>query len=822
MCDYLYLLHVITEDTISLNCKKLALLGPPKVGKTAFQALFFNWLAPKHHHSTAIASRSVQVVERITDIAEDKVWDVVKAEEVLETLSDAISDEKKEPEDKATGVSSSTLQHLQSKTPDMSLEGKSSNVDFTSPKSVNNKTPMHKLAIKMAKQECSNKIPVTVLQLSEYRKSKGGKRSRELHKATWVHVLDSGGQLQFADVSRAFLRGNAVNFILVKLTEKLSDKPSFVYSVNGTLISVPSELQMTNLQLIEHYVHSVAASNTCTVSIDGKEISTKPFFVIIGTYYDKVKGLFFSTTESIEEKNKQILSTLEEFHDQFIFHNKSSNELIFPVNNLCWINRKKISDEIRERIMSQEGIGFKVPIPIRWYLFELQMREKGSSDHGIVSIESCYDIGTTLGMSKKDVKTSLVHFDSLTLCLYYEKVLPNVIFTNPQYLLDILSGLVCTSFVVDLTLVLPKGVSLSPDTQQMLQRDGVFEESILDDLGLPFLESLFPPRDFLLLLQYLFIVSPIPIKRSNSTVCDSTVPDSTVQRFFMPILLPPVRMSEEQKKAFIQTCDPLIITFNSKLVPQGLFPTLIVSLLSRRDKPHFFIDSRSPLFPRQLRHAVKLFSERLFGSIFLCDNLKSIEIIFTGRTRHCYTLHQVILECLSASAELLSYDMKALISVRCMRHHTLAASNDEPHPITVCDTEYPPVVGCSLENDHSPIPIDNKRQYCWLKDLSSVVRIDNIILPEGSVLNESHAPIILKAISKIVNEWETLGLFLGIENEELKLIHSKSFYQIDVSRKDMIVHWLKTGTATREKLIQALEDLGRNDVAAEVKRLPKH
>ena len=87
--------------------------------------------------------------------------------------------------------------------------------------------------------------------------------------------------------------------------------------------------------------------------------------------------------------------------------------------------------------------------------------------------------------------------------------------------------------------------------------------------------------------------------------------------------------------------------------------------------------------------------------------------------------------------------------------------------------------------------------------------------------DESHAPVILKAINSIVNEWETLGIFLGIQNEELKLIHSKSFYQIDVSRKDMIVHWLKTGTATREKLIQALEDLKRNDVAAEVKRLPK-
>ena len=531
-------------------------MGPPNVGKTAFEALLFNWPAPRHHHSTAIASRPVRAIERITDIAEGKVWDVVEAKEILKMLSDAISDVTKE--DQATGVSSSdgsTLHHSISKSP--SLEGESSvtgPVDSTGPH--DDETTKHEPTINIMEQEHTKEI---LGLLEDKRKSKRGKRSRELHKATWVHVLDSGGQPQFADVSRAFLRGNAVNVILVKLTEKLSDKPSFVYSLDGIAINAPSELQMTNLQLIEHFVRSVAASkNTCTVSIDGKEISTKPFFIVIGTYYDKAKGFFNKklTSESISDKNRQILSSLEEFRDQFIFYDKSSNDLIFPVDNLCRMNRKKISSQIRERIMSQEGIGFKVPIPIRWYLFELQMRDKGSSDHGIVSIESCYDIGTTLGMSKKDVKTSLVHFDSLTLCLYYEKVLPNVIFTNPQYLLDILSGLVRTSFVSDLKLILPKGVSLSPDTQQMLQKDGVFEESILDVLGLPFVKSLFTPRDFLLLLESLFVVSPI---KSS---------DSTAQQFFMPIVLPPERLSEEQKKAFTQSCDPLIITFNSKLVLQ--------------------------------------------------------------------------------------------------------------------------------------------------------------------------------------------------------------------------------------------------------------
>ena len=150
---------------------------------------------------------------------------------------------------------------------------------------------------------------------------------------------------------------------------------------------------------------------------------------------------------------------------------------------------------------------------------------------------------------------------------------------------------------------------------------------------------------------------------------------------------------------------------------QGLFPTLIVSLLSRKEKPHFFIDSRSPVFPRQLRYAVRLYSEDLFGSIFLCDNLKSIEIIFTGLTRHCYALREVILECLSASAELLSYDMKALeIStlVRCTCKHTIPANDSDPHPITISYKETPPVIGCSVEAALPVVPLNNEKQSCWL------------------------------------------------------------------------------------------------------------
>ena len=86
--------------------------------------------------------------------------------------------------------------------------------------------------------------------------------------------------------------------------------------------------------------------------------------------------------------------------------------------------------------------------------------------------------------------------------------------------------------------------------------------------------------------------------------------------------------------------------------------------------------------------------------------------------------------------------------------------------------------------------------------------------------DQSHAPIILQALKKIVFEWEILGLYLGIEDCVLKEIKYNCRDQVQVCRKDMISYWIKTKSATRDCLIMALKDAKRNDVAAEVKSIP--
>ena len=591
-------------------------MGPPCVGKTAFKSLLFNWSAPRFHNSTALATRPVRALERVTGRDEGKIWERVTSLDLLRMLSDAIhaleEDSQHETDDPISEDASETI--ISTESPKETTTGESSITGLTkqnvksysaalpsptavmstvSEKDFNELDSDIDSTIQPNQPEKETKVFTTInmsssnttissneatrpvvssaspaKELSSYDiDMKSDKYAQELakvfaqhektqnrHKATWINVLDSGGQPQFADVSRAFIRGNTINVICTRLTESLFEKPQFCYSLNGKLLNQPSELQMNNLQLIEHFLRSIVSSKNAIVVKGNKSL---PLFMIIGTCYDKIKGVRKLFYESLEFKNEQLLSTLSEFHDHFIFPNDDPKKLIFPVDNLCWWNRKKISSSLRQHIMSyQKEIAITAPIPVRWYMFELCLKEEASQeDHGIISLESCCGIGVSLGMDGNDVKKSLSHLHTMALFLYFPIVLRNVIFTNPQYLLDMLSALIRVSFVDSLEDILLEGKSIAPDTHRAFREFGVFEDSLLDSVCLPFVSSLFSKNAFLTLLRYLHIITPL-----------ST--NDGIKRYFMPVVLPPEQAKEEDIVLFQKKCDPMIITFGSKVVPQ--------------------------------------------------------------------------------------------------------------------------------------------------------------------------------------------------------------------------------------------------------------
>ena len=581
------------EGYVSLNNIKMVICGPPCVGKTAFRSLLLNNPRPLKHNSTPITARPVKAIERIA--AGRIIWEEIGEEDLLHMLYDTIcnTDELNESQSyfefstttkpSLDSSSTTTISLLDSSSTttksslDSSTTTKSSldsstttkpSLDLSPPTSMSESTSSLLLSQPALPQQHSHAVhaplsPVATPQPEDLNYvskkivkalAKERKGLQKLHEVTWIHLLDSGGQPQFTDLLRMFVRGNSIYIIVMKVTESLHEKPTFVYSIDGKPLNAPKEMTTTNLQIIESFVHSVAATTR-----DQLGDKSQPAFAIVATHCDQSRlRRLLGRKETIKEKNEELLSHLSEFLDLFIFYNRDSNELIFPVDNLCWLSREKISTDIRLRLLStRSDISFSVEIPARWYVFDLNMKEEASKEtHGMISLESCYTIGRKIGMDNSEVDRCLIYLDSMRLCIYYPNLLPHVVFTDPQFLVESLSNIVRVSFVDDLHLILPDGVSLSHDVILSLKKDGVFEESLLITLGLTFIPCLFSKSNLLLLLQHFRVISVIKAPHTSPT------------RYFIPILLPAERLPEEQKTVFSQKIDPLLITFNRSIVIQ--------------------------------------------------------------------------------------------------------------------------------------------------------------------------------------------------------------------------------------------------------------
>ena len=533
------LAQTLKEGSVNVQILELVLVGPPAVGKTSFLHLLFNKPGPKYHNSTAIASESFHTIN---------IWERMKGIELLRRVMEVL-----------TNFSDYEVDNRSTPNTPHSMD-KCINYAFTSVQYADQEdiTSVEPTATKVT-SDATNLDPESDSDAPYYSDQildilAKGNTSKELHASTWIHIIDSGGQPQFADISRAFFRGNSLNVIVTKLNEFLSDKPKFLYSVDGQVVHQPSLLQMTNLQVIEYFVRSIVSAKH-TVAKSFHKLNFKPLFCIVGTNYDcsyKMTTLF-KELETLHEKNSQLLHALHEFRDHLIFYNESEDQLIFPVDNTSnlW-NKNQIYEDICKCITSYKNVTAEVEIPIRWYFFESCLKKVAEKvDHGIVPLSRCLEIGQELKMKASDT-TLCIEYLNLSLVLYFPDVLDNVVFTNPQYLVTLVTSIIRASCVDPVKCKIFKDCAPYPGWNQQLRHKGIFESKLPDALqDLKFVEGLFTKDNFLALMEHLCIISPL-----------------NDQQYFIPAALPISHISEEEKKYFKKASQPMLLQFESKVVPQ--------------------------------------------------------------------------------------------------------------------------------------------------------------------------------------------------------------------------------------------------------------
>ena len=421
-----------------------------------------------------------------------------------------------------------------------------------------------------------------LVQLVE--KSQGSKRFLELQ---WIHFIDSGGQPQFHEVLPAFIRNTTATIFVMKLSERLDEHPVIkYYDKNGQLCGKPFRHALSNKQMLQCCVRTILSQP----SREGKHSKT----LIVGTHRDRES--YFS--ESRTKKNRKLIGMLVPSLKDQLVHYHLGTEVIFPINAKKPEEQDhQVCAEIRKQIEDKKSAPPPYKIPIGWFLLEQDIIK--ASKGGVISKSECLGIAAPLNINGEALTAALQYFDDLNIFLYYRSVLPELVFSNPQILLDKVTELVHFSYSLH-TCSLPGAAEGVRQQKQKKGRAATFFSKLVHfrsshsseslpvalegkwlqfrDKGIVTLEmfqderfsahyipDLFTPADLIKLLKHLLIIAPLSdTEYFMPSLLQMTSPDELVQK-------PPAPSS---------SAAPLLVYFPAGCAQNGVFCALVVYLLS--------------------------------------------------------------------------------------------------------------------------------------------------------------------------------------------------------------------------------------------------
>ena len=654
--------------------------GAPATGKSSIIKLLLNEPPPDNHHSTPVIKapevRKVEIAGLVTGgeptgSSSTQCWGKVDYESLIAMVTRTMKGGiKSKP-----SVSEGDIESDESDDDDIGHE----NLALATPTKENPEVMSLPGPLSPAREEVARLLPTV-------------SKSDELYNTHWIYVIDSGGQAAFLDIAPALLHYNPVNILTLKLNEKLEDQPKFYFSVRGKQIGEPVERQMTHLQLLEASFRSLSSVNPPNLrNIYSKFSHTEPHHIVLGTYYDKIS----ECSESLDDKDAILWSSLKRFDEVRLNYRDFREKVIFPVNAIGrGDNEIKMANMIRRKICQ---FYIEAEIPVLWFLFRLDLDQLHKTHNTtIISKSKCLEIGAPLKMDGNDIEAALKYYHDLTIFLYFHKVLPNVVFLHPQPLFDKLSELISISFAdaVD-HLEEECDIDLPPGAHKQLKNEGTFEKRLLESCLSQGFSAEFSIDDFLKLMEDVFIIGSLP----------------QPGKYFLPSVLPTATLSESSKAIFTSNTDPLILTWDMKSLPQGLFPALVVNLLNHKSSPQFDLDSSSGNL--QYRNAIHMQCIGLGGAVLLVDAIYWLEIYYSGPSNKCCVIRHSVKEGVKAVVNKFRYKLTLSIPQECFHctvHKTsdhLCRPNEDQKRVTCCN------------NSVLMADINQSRQAPWLVEMTS-------------------------------------------------------------------------------------------------------
>ena len=386
--------------------------------------------------------------------------------------------------------------------------------------------------------------------------------SKAITSYRMFQITDSGGQPQFHEMLPIFLRGVSYYVFVFKLSDELGSHPTVeLYDEEGKLVGIPYTSSHSNEQLLQHCIQALQSHKSSTV--DGERAR----ILILGTHKDEESKC---TTETRDEKNKKIKKLLLPTFQNEALYSGLDRQPIFAVNAKSPADEdQKVAEQIRLLVMKDTSTK-PAEIPLRWYALELLLEEMAHTlGRGVLSWKECLAAASSkLHFDEESLRAALVFLDGLSVVFHYKNILPKVVFSNPQVVLDKASELVKAKY--DLQRRSADMCTLITDEWQRFHDSALVSLDFLsqEEFQKHYVAGLFSPADLIKLFRKLFIFA-----------------DFNDVEFFVPALLDVLEEDkiDSHRVSLSSLLPPLVVEFPHKAPLLGVFCALTCFLLSERN-----------------------------------------------------------------------------------------------------------------------------------------------------------------------------------------------------------------------------------------------
>ena len=387
-------------------------------------------------------------------------------------------------------------------------------------------------------------------------------------------ILDTGGQPEYIHLLPTININPTVTFIVHDLSKSLDDQVLVEYSQHGEHVFVPYHLSYTNMDMIKLLMSAAndaaerPPSNIPFLATTPTSNNTS-YICFVGTHADKV------SKQTIDKADEKLSTLVSNTNCKTVVWHKDDGGVLYAIDNTTAgkDTEDPAASALRARIEEKAAEKDIYELPIMWMLLQLEIQQVCSQKQkSYITVKECVKLARDAGLisSQEEVKSVLLYYHLLRVLIYFEAVpgLCDYVIVDHQWWFDKLSNIISTAF---------QQSKLNFQAVQKLKYEGILSTELLQCIKW---DDEIKEEFFLSLLIHMKIIATV-VTGGNSD-----------KQYFIPFVLPTYN-SQQQSEILAQyghlQGEPLLIRFQSGLIPRGLFCSLIVELLQNPPKgwhPH--------------------------------------------------------------------------------------------------------------------------------------------------------------------------------------------------------------------------------------------